>query len=270
VADAITQPTPKESLVVTTDVPGGSQWRYFVEVNVSGDFNESFPERLDNGRPDEAGNGQPSLVYRGQIQAVLGQRNRPKLIGRTEQFRASFQLSDDLSGITTAKKLLTDIEMSCPAGNANRLWKKAAFTCRDVDQRMIGTLAATTPVALAQDKAAPHEVVTSLAPADAEILERGRIEKDGTCTLWTDGMLGDWFIVPRDTEIGIVVTAAGQAVGGVGAKVAVEIVKPDGKVIHSNDHLCDRQYPSRPGVCLRTGEASSKRIPASAGGKDKS
>jgi hypothetical protein len=113
VVDAITQPTPKESLVVTTVVPPGSEWRYFVEVNVSGDFNEAFPERLGNGRPDEAGNGQPSLMYRGCIKAVARQRSTPKLIGRTDQFRAVIKLSDDMSGITTAKRLLSDIEMSC-------------------------------------------------------------------------------------------------------------------------------------------------------------
>jgi hypothetical protein len=113
VVDAISQPTPKESLVVTTAVPAGSQWRYFIEVNVSGDFNEAFPERRDDGRPDEAGNGQPSLVYEGSIRAIPGQQDTPKLIGRTEQFRAVAKLNDDLSGITIAKKLLTNMAMSC-------------------------------------------------------------------------------------------------------------------------------------------------------------
>jgi hypothetical protein len=120
VADAITGPTPKgptpkAPLVVTTLVPSGSEWRYFVEVNVSGDFNGAFPKRLGNGRPDEAGNGQPSLVYRGCIKSVPGQRSTPKLIGRTDQFRAVIKLSDDISGITTAKTLLSDIDMSCSA-----------------------------------------------------------------------------------------------------------------------------------------------------------
>ena len=117
--DAITRPTPKASLVVTTLVPPGSEWRYFVEVNVSGDFNKAFPDVLSNGQPDEAGNGQPSLVYRGRIKATPGQRNTPKLIGRTDQLRAVSKLSDDLSGITTAKKLLSRIVMSCSATAAS-------------------------------------------------------------------------------------------------------------------------------------------------------
>ena len=87
-----------------------------LEVKVSGDFNKAFPERLDNGRPDEAGNGQPSLVYGGYIQAIPGQQDTPKLIGRTDPFRPVMKLNDDLSGITTAKTLLSDIEMSCSAG----------------------------------------------------------------------------------------------------------------------------------------------------------
>ena len=119
VADAITQPTPKESLVVTTLVPPGSEWRYFVEVNVSGDFNKAFPEQFDNRRPDEAGNGQPSLVYRGHIQAVPGQQNTPKLIARTDQFRAASNSATTYPASPRRKKCCR--KSRCPARSATRL-----------------------------------------------------------------------------------------------------------------------------------------------------
>jgi hypothetical protein len=113
VADAITGPTPKETLVQHVGVPAGSQWAYYVEVNVSGDFNEQFPATFKGGAPDPEGNGQPSLVYRGSIKAVAGARDVPTPVGRTEQRDATDRLNPDLTGITTAKRILTKLEVRC-------------------------------------------------------------------------------------------------------------------------------------------------------------
>ena len=116
--DAVTGATPKESLTVRRLVPAGSRWRYFVEVNASGDFNEAFPEALGGGQTDEAGNGQPSLVYAGSITAAIGRKDTPTILGRTDQLVAVEKLLDDLEGITTARKLLSDIVMSVEAAPA--------------------------------------------------------------------------------------------------------------------------------------------------------
>lgn len=109
--DAITRPTCKDPFAVQADIPRGSRWHYFIEVNVSGDFNERFPP-LEAGR-DDFGNGQPSLVYAGQLVALPGARDVPKLLGRTLQDRSTEEVVTDLDGITTAKELLLDIEVRC-------------------------------------------------------------------------------------------------------------------------------------------------------------
>ena len=113
VADAITQPTPKNEFRMAAEVPRGSTWDYFIEVNVSGDYNAAFPSVRDDGVEDQQGNGQPSLIYQGRITAKPGSRSSPKLVGRTEQLAPVDRLVRDLEGIDSAKRLLSAIEVSC-------------------------------------------------------------------------------------------------------------------------------------------------------------
>jgi hypothetical protein len=112
-ADAVTCATPRTIWNVSSAVPRGSQWEYYVEVNVSGDYNVHFPNLSAEGRSDRYGNGQPSLVYRGSIEAVSGTMSRPELVGRTDQHAPVAEPTADLSGITTARELLKRIEVSC-------------------------------------------------------------------------------------------------------------------------------------------------------------
>jgi len=111
--DAVTYATPKERLIVHTSVPEGSHWNYFIEVNVSGDFNTNFPKQSKDGRTDRAGNGQPSLVYGGTIEAVNGAVSQPVALGRTDQYEPVMTLMENTEGITTALKLLKTITVSC-------------------------------------------------------------------------------------------------------------------------------------------------------------
>ncbi len=107
---AVTGATPKGGIFrPDIQVPPGSRWRYFVEVNVSGDFNDAFPYGSKEGAPDDVGNGQPSLVYSGEIVAEPGQKNSPKLLGFTDQFSPVDTLRTNFKKITTAKKLLSKI-----------------------------------------------------------------------------------------------------------------------------------------------------------------
>ncbi|MEA3225735.1 MAG: hypothetical protein U9Q07_07265, partial [Planctomycetota bacterium] len=97
-----------------TEVPAGSKWNYFIEVNVSGDFNDSFAAVSKDGKRDRNGNGQPSIVYKGQIKALLGQCSEPKLIGRTDQFESVSSVNPDMEGISDAKDLFSEIEITAP------------------------------------------------------------------------------------------------------------------------------------------------------------
>ncbi len=112
-ADAITCATPQAAFQRQIALPRGGRWQCFIEVNVSGDHNEHFLEKTADGRRDVHSNGQPSIVYRGRIRALPGKTTRLVVLGRTDQFEATKDLSDDLSGITTAAQLLCDITVGC-------------------------------------------------------------------------------------------------------------------------------------------------------------
>ena len=112
-ADAVTGPTPRKAFIYHLPVTPGDRWAYFLEVNVAGDFNERFPATFAGGAPDPAGNGQPSIVYRGEILAEDGATDRPKLIGRTRQCELVDALLTDMEGIDSANRLLLDIKVSC-------------------------------------------------------------------------------------------------------------------------------------------------------------
>jgi len=111
--DAVTCATPRAELDATIQVPRSSHWRYFVEVNVSGDYSAAYPSLTDDGLSDRYGNGQPSLVYQGTIEATAGQTSQPELWGRTDQHVAVDTPNPDLQPITTARDLLQIISVSC-------------------------------------------------------------------------------------------------------------------------------------------------------------
>jgi hypothetical protein len=111
--DGITCATPRAELVRTVRVPAGTRWEYFVEVNASGDFNSDYPRMSEEGLSDTYGNGQPSLVYAGTIDAVPGAASQPELVGHTDQYKPIHQITDDLGKITTARELLRSVQVSC-------------------------------------------------------------------------------------------------------------------------------------------------------------
>lgn len=112
-ADAITCATPRAKLNATAKVPRGTQWKYFVEVNVSGDYSIHFPHMSEDGFSDRYGNGQPSVVYRGSIEAMEGSTSQPELWGRTDQHISTDEVIADVQQITTARELLRTIAVSC-------------------------------------------------------------------------------------------------------------------------------------------------------------
>lgn len=114
VVDGTTGPTEQNPLIKKSVIVGrGSDWKYYIEVNVAGDYNQAFPSFRDDGSPDPDENGQPSLIYVGKIAAHPGEYSEPVLIGRTEQLFFSSVINTDLTGIDSAAKLLSLIKVSC-------------------------------------------------------------------------------------------------------------------------------------------------------------
>lgn len=112
--DAITGATPKiKEFQVQVRIPKGSNWYYYVEENVSGDYTPEFPSVRSDGMIDSQGNGQPSIVYRGEISGVSGDHSSPELIGRTEQLYFSTEINKDLEGIKNAKEVFSMVKVKC-------------------------------------------------------------------------------------------------------------------------------------------------------------
>ena len=112
--DVISGATPKvRKFSVQIVIPGGSRWYYFIEVNVSGDYTQDFPSVKADGTIDTQGNGQPSIIYKGEITGVPGNHSTPDLIGRTEQLYLSTNINNDLNGIVSAKVVFSDISVTC-------------------------------------------------------------------------------------------------------------------------------------------------------------
>jgi len=123
--DAVTGATPKTpEFTVKTIVVPGSEWNYYVEVNVSGDYTDVFPSIKYYGDLDTQGNGQPSIIYKGEITATPGNRSVPQLIGRTEQLYLSTEINPDLEGIKNAREVFSRIAVSCIEGVSDKKEKE--------------------------------------------------------------------------------------------------------------------------------------------------
>jgi len=112
--EAVTGATPQGKRFKTrVKVPKGSKWSYYVEVNVSGDYTVEFPEMHEDWTTDIHGNGQPSIIYMGEISGNAGEEDTPELIGRTEQMFLSTDIITDLGGIENAKDVFSMIKVTC-------------------------------------------------------------------------------------------------------------------------------------------------------------
>lgn len=114
VTDAVTGATSKaKELKIQVRIPNESKWYYYVEMNVAGDYTAGFQAIHPDGTIDSQCNGQPSLIYRGEISGIPGEQSTPTLIGRTEQLYISSEINPDLTGIDNAKAVFSSIKTTC-------------------------------------------------------------------------------------------------------------------------------------------------------------
>lgn len=113
-ADAVTGATPKvEEFKTSVEVPFGSKWICWIEMNQSGDFNEAYRDHdIEQKKVDVHFSGQPPLVYRGKITAIPGEKMTPKLYGESVLDSDGGTTIQPVSkGVTTAKDIFKKIEV---------------------------------------------------------------------------------------------------------------------------------------------------------------
>jgi len=90
-----------------------SKWICCIEYNLSGDFNEAYPEfNPETKIEDEYSSGQPALLYKSEIGAVKDRVFIPELTGMCVFDTEGKVLVVPLQGITTALEVLDEISIS--------------------------------------------------------------------------------------------------------------------------------------------------------------
>lgn len=111
--DAVTGATPREEMfVIRVEVPPDSTYLCWIEMNLSGDYNEYYKENDPQSRTsDEYGNGQPALIYEGSIKSIPGQKLLPEIIGMSLPSDTIRKIIRPVKGVTTAGKVFSTIEV---------------------------------------------------------------------------------------------------------------------------------------------------------------
>jgi hypothetical protein len=111
---AITGATPKPGYFKTrVRVTPGSKWNCWIEVNLSGDFNEQYKEFNEEQKmTDEFSTGQPALLYKAEIEAVKGKIIKPEIFGMSLLDPKEGNIIRPLKGITTAADIFDEISIA--------------------------------------------------------------------------------------------------------------------------------------------------------------
>ena len=110
--DAVTMPTPKaEHFGWSVEVEPGRRWVCWIEVNLAADYNETFRQHdEETGLEDTDQMGQPSLLYRGEITAEVGERVSPTEHG-VAGADGTAEVRRSVAALTTAKAIFKSIEV---------------------------------------------------------------------------------------------------------------------------------------------------------------
>jgi hypothetical protein len=111
---AITGATPKgDYFSIRAEVEPGSEWICWIEMNLAGDFNDAYPEvDLKTLREDEFSNGQPALIFKADVRAILDMKFTPELVSQSAWTNGVVSVEPVGEGITTAKSVFDEIRIS--------------------------------------------------------------------------------------------------------------------------------------------------------------
>jgi len=111
---AVTGATPKDDYFsVRVEVEPGSKWICWIEMNLAGDYNDSFPEFDEQSlKEDEFSCGQPALLFKSIITAEEGIRSRPTLEAESIWENGVNRVEPVSNGVTTAIDVFDDMQIS--------------------------------------------------------------------------------------------------------------------------------------------------------------
>ena len=111
---AVTGATPKgDYFSVRIEVEPGSEWICWLEMNLAGDYNDSFPEFDEQTlKEDEFSCGQPALLFKATINAEEGMKSTPILEAQSTWKNGVSSVEPVSNGVTTAKGVFDDIQIS--------------------------------------------------------------------------------------------------------------------------------------------------------------
>ncbi len=90
----------------------GSKWICRIEMNLAGDFNETYPRyNPETMIEDEFSTGQPSILYRVEIEARTDQAVIPEIQGMVLVNEAGEAMVEPLAGMTTATGVFDEISI---------------------------------------------------------------------------------------------------------------------------------------------------------------
>lgn len=110
--DGISGATPKNDALISMTAPRMGQYRLMVEVNRSYDFNDYYSRDRFPNDPIYSGDGssgQPSLIYTATVDSQSVGKYLLELTGHGHHSGANGEIYQDMTGITTAKDIVTFI-----------------------------------------------------------------------------------------------------------------------------------------------------------------
>lgn len=111
---AVSGATPKPGYFKTrARVDSGSKWICWIEVNLSGDYNDSYQEYDQIEKiEDEYGRGQPALLFKAELEAIEGIVMTPEIAGMCVLDAPEGNMIQPLKGITTALRIFDEINIA--------------------------------------------------------------------------------------------------------------------------------------------------------------
>ena len=110
---AVSGATPKDEYFrVRAEVPPGSEWICWIEMNLAGDYNEYYPQfNTLTLQEDEFACGQPALLYRIEIKADEGLKYTPEIAFMSLWEKGKNRLAPLDETITTAQNVFDEISI---------------------------------------------------------------------------------------------------------------------------------------------------------------